>query len=86
MHRPRCDSRRSYQLHTCPPQRLRLALSSISARLGAPVTGKESPMRRGAKPAKAKVEAKPPAHKSRKSEGSKLLDLEKRLAEALERD
>jgi GAF domain-containing protein len=41
-------------------------------------------MRRGAKPAKAKVEAKPPAaRKSRKDEGSKVRDLEKRLAEAL---
>ncbi len=42
-------------------------------------------MRRGAKPAKAKVEAKPPvAPKSPKNEGSKVGDLEKRLAEALD--
>ncbi len=42
-------------------------------------------MRRGAKPAKAKVEAKPSvARKARKSEGSRVHDLEKRLAEALE--
>ena len=41
-------------------------------------------MRRGAKPAKAKAEAKlPVARKSLKSEGSKVRDLEKRLAEAL---
>jgi hypothetical protein len=38
-------------------------------------------MRRGAKPAKAKVEAKPSiARKARKSEGSRVHDLEKRLA------
>jgi signal transduction histidine kinase len=44
-------------------------------------------MRRGAKPAKAKVEAKPPvARKSRKNEGSRVHDLEKRLAEALKRE
>jgi two-component system, NtrC family, sensor kinase len=49
------------------------------------VKGKESPMRRGAKPGKAKVKAKPPiARRSRKSEGSRGHDLEKRLAEALE--
>ncbi len=42
-------------------------------------------MRRGAKPAKSKVEAKPPiVRKSRKGEGSRLQDLEKRLAEALD--
>ena len=43
-------------------------------------------MRRGAKPAKAKVEAKRPvARKSRKNEGSvRVRDLEKRLAEALD--
>jgi signal transduction histidine kinase len=42
-------------------------------------------MRRGAKPRKAKVEAKPPiARKSRKSEGTSVRDLGKRLAEALE--
>jgi two-component system, NtrC family, sensor kinase len=40
-------------------------------------------MRRGPKPAKSK-EAKPPAaRKSRKDEGSRVRDLEKRLAEAL---
>jgi two-component system, NtrC family, sensor kinase len=44
-------------------------------------------MRRGAKPKKAKVEAKPPAaRKLGKSEGSTAQDLEKRLAEALERE
>jgi len=42
-------------------------------------------MRRGGKPAKAKVEAKPPiARKAPKSEGSRVRDLEKRLAEASE--
>src|SRR5467141_2457747 len=42
-------------------------------------------MRRGAKPAKAKVEAKLPiARKSRKNQDPKVRDLEKRLAEALE--
>ena len=42
-------------------------------------------MRRRAKPAKAKVESKlPVAPKSRKNESSRVLDLEKRLAEALE--
>jgi len=41
-------------------------------------------MRRGPKPAKSKVEAKPPAvHKSRKEDGSDVGDVEKRLAEAL---
>src|SRR4029434_5549868 len=49
-----------------------------------PVRGKEWPMRRGAK-AKAGGEAKPPsARKSRESEGSRLGDLKKRLAESLE--
>jgi GAF domain-containing protein len=44
-------------------------------------------MRRGAKPAKAKVEAKPPiARKPRKTEGSRVHDLEKHLAEALKRE
>ncbi len=38
-----------------------------------------------AKPAKAKVEAKlPVARKSRKNDGTRVRDLEKRLAEALE--
>ena len=42
-------------------------------------------MRRGAKPAKPKVEAKPPiARKSPKTEVSRVRDLEKRLAEALD--
>ena len=42
-------------------------------------------MRQGAKPAKAKAEAKPPvAGKSLKSADSRVRDLEKRLAEALE--
>ena len=49
-----------------------------------PVTGKERRMHRGAKPAKSKVEAKPPvARKSLKSESSRVHDLEQRLAEAL---
>jgi signal transduction histidine kinase len=44
-------------------------------------------MRRGAKPEKAEVEAKPPvARKSRKNEGSRVHDLEKRLAAALKRE
>jgi signal transduction histidine kinase len=44
-------------------------------------------MRRRAKPSKAKVEAKAPAaRKSLKNDGSKVRDLEKRLAEALERE
>src|SRR2546428_12202 len=44
-------------------------------------------MRRGAKPAKAKVEAKlPVGRKSRMSQGSKVRDLEKRLAESFERE
>jgi len=42
-------------------------------------------MRRGAKPSKARVESKlPVAPKSRKNEGSRVRDLEKRLAEALD--
>jgi GAF domain-containing protein len=46
--------------------------------------GKERPIRRGAKPAKSRVEAKPPiVRKSRKSEGARVHDLEKRLAESL---
>src|SRR6266542_6149969 len=44
-------------------------------------------MRRGAKPAKAKTEAKPPvARKSLKSADSRVRDLEKRLAEAQKRE
>ncbi len=43
-------------------------------------------MRRGAKPAKAKAEAKPLARKSLKSADSRVRNLEKRLAEALERE
>jgi GAF domain-containing protein len=44
-------------------------------------------MRRGAKPAKSKVEAKPPiVRKSREIEDSRVHDLEKRLAEALKRE
>jgi two-component system, NtrC family, sensor kinase len=44
-------------------------------------------MRRGAKPRKARVEPKlPVARKSLKSEGSRVRDLEKRLAEALKRE
>jgi hypothetical protein len=43
-------------------------------------------MRRGAKPAKAKVETKPSiARKARKSKTSRVNDLEKHLAEALKR-
>ncbi|MDO8477546.1 MAG: GAF domain-containing protein [Candidatus Rokubacteria bacterium] len=48
---------------------------------------KEEPMRRGAKPTKPKVEAKSPvARKSLKNEGSRVRDLEKCLAESLERE
>ena len=44
-------------------------------------------MRRGAKRAKPKVKAKPPAaRKSPKNEGSNRHDLEKHLAESLERE
>jgi GAF domain-containing protein len=44
-------------------------------------------MRRGAKPAKAKAEVKPPiARKALKSEGSRVHELEKHLAEALKRE
>src|SRR5262245_65894579 len=44
-------------------------------------------MRRGGKPAKAKVEAKPVrARTSLKSDASRVRDLEKRLAEALKRE
>ena len=44
-------------------------------------------MRRRAKPAKAKVEAKPPlAPKSSKNDGARIRDLEKQLAEALKRE
>jgi GAF domain-containing protein len=44
-------------------------------------------MRRRAKPVKAKVEAKlPVARRSRKNEGSRVRDLEKRLEEALHRE
>jgi two-component system, NtrC family, sensor kinase len=44
-------------------------------------------MRRRVNPTKSKVEAKPPVvRKSRTSEGSRVNDLEKRLAEALERE
>src|SRR5262245_60091743 len=47
--------------------------------------GKGRPMRRGPKPAKEK-EAKPPvARKAPKNEGARVRDLEKRLAERLER-
>src|SRR4029434_4147398 len=48
---------------------------------------KQITMRRGAKPAKAKGESKRPvARKSGKGEGSRVGDLEKRLAEALKRE
>jgi GAF domain-containing protein len=44
-------------------------------------------MRRGTKPAKAKSEAKPPiARKALKSEGSRVHDLDRRLAEAVKRE
>ena len=44
-------------------------------------------MRRGAKPGKTKVEPKlPVARKSLKSEGSRVRQLQKRLAEALKRE
>src|SRR5438445_13494384 len=46
---------------------------------------KEMTMRRGAKPTKSKAKGKPPAaRKSLKNDGSRVLDLERRLAEALE--
>src|SRR5712692_8170291 len=52
-----------------------------------PVRGKEGPMRRGAKAAKAKVEAKLPVpRKSLKNEGSSVHQLQKRLEEALKRE
>src|SRR4029453_3903963 len=74
----------SYPPPTCPPGRLRLACRrSILGRR--PVRGQERPMRRRTKPAKAEVEAKAPdARKARKSKGSAVDNLEKRLAEALE--
>jgi GAF domain len=51
------------------------------------VKGKQSPKRPGAKPANAKVEAKRPvARTSGKGQGSRVGDLEKRLAEALKRE
>src|SRR5216683_2358086 len=52
-----------------------------------PRKGKEMPMRRGAKPAKAKLEVRRPvARKSPTNEASERRDLEKRLAESLERE
>jgi len=52
-----------------------------------PVSGKERPMHRGAKRAKAKVKAKRPlARKSLKNADSRVRDLEKRLAKSLERE
>jgi two-component system, NtrC family, sensor kinase len=52
-----------------------------------PVTGKESRIRRGAKPTKAKVKAKlPVVRKPPEKESTRVRDLEKRLAEALERE
>jgi hypothetical protein len=46
---------------------------------------KERPMRRGAKPVKARAEAKPAVtRKLPAKDGSRVRDLEKRLAEALE--
>ena len=68
-------------LPTPPPS---LSLWSISARSVTSVTGKESQLpcgAKGAKPAKAKVEAKlPVARTSPKTEGSRVGNLEKRLA------
>lgn len=68
-------------LPTRPPS---LSLLSISARSVTSVTGKESQLPRGAKgakPAKAKVEARlPVARTSPKTEGSRVGNLEKRLA------
>ena len=43
-------------------------------------------MRRGTKPAKSKVKAKPPARNARRNGDSRAHDLEKRLAEALKRE
>jgi hypothetical protein len=43
-------------------------------------------MRRGPKPAKSKVASKPVARKSPEDDGSKVCDLEKRLAEAQRRE
>jgi signal transduction histidine kinase len=48
-----------------------------------PVRGEEKPVRRRTKPAKAKVEAKPPVSKARKHRAG-VRDLEHRLAEAWE--
>jgi two-component system NtrC family sensor kinase len=56
---------------------------------GAPgaLKGKERPVDRSAKPAKAKVEAKlSVSRKAPKNEGARVRDLEKRLAEALEQE
>ena len=50
------------------------------------MTGKPSPKRRGAKSANANVEAKRPAARKSRREGSNVGDLEKRLAEALKRE
>ena len=51
------------------------------------MTGKESRIRRGAKPTKAKVKAKlPVVRKPPEKESTRVRDLEKRLAEALERE
>src|SRR5712692_1560911 len=72
---------------TCPGGRVRLACRRSLHGDQRRWRGKERPMRRGAKPSKARVESKiPVAPKSRKNEGSRVRDLEKRLAEALKRE
>src|SRR5262249_2751947 len=64
---------------TCPCEYVRLACPRpIHKRLG-------EAMSRGPKPAKSK-EAKPATRKSSKDDGSRVRDLEKRLAEASERE
>jgi len=50
------------------------------------VTGKEKPMRRRAKPAKAKVASKPDVGRTSPRDDLRVRDLEKRLAEALGRE
>src|SRR5262249_23580456 len=72
---------------TCPAGCVSHSLSSPPGTIVIRLRSKERPMRRGPKSSKAKVESKrsaPP--KSRKSESSGVQDLEKRLAEALQRE
>src|SRR5712692_4384764 len=72
---------------TCPRGRLRVACPRSLRGRTAFERGKERPMRRGAKPAKAKVEARlSVARKSPKNEASGRRELEKRLTESLERE